>query len=165
MIIETKILGRRTSLERRPVELSDIVPDSPPNDTADKTCTLEQLLTMLVQHEVSQYNERQNSVIDDANAGADASDGTGTGKVGLLRVLTEQELSDGAAAGKIQIAPQARAKLADPHEALQVALQGFKDGLYYVFVDDKQIEDLNHALKLREESTVLLLRLVALAGG
>lgn len=134
MIVETKVVGRRTPFERRPTEL----PDGPH--------TLQSLLTHLVGEEVRRYRERQESV-------------------GVLRVLTLQELNAGAAAGKITVSPQERAGELDLEGAVRVALTAFRDGLYYVFVDDEQIEALDQALDLRPDSTLLLLRLTALAGG
>ncbi|MGY2895553.1 hypothetical protein [Deinococcus sp. UYEF24] len=139
MIVETKMIGRRTPFERLPVEL----PDGP--------YTLEGLLAQLVQREVAAYQERQ-------------------GRVGLLNILTEPELAAGAAAGKVAAAPQshsaqARSGSVDVHDATRVALRAFGDGLYYVFLDDVQIESLSQPLILRPDSTLLLLRLTALAGG
>lgn len=134
MIVETKVVGRRTPFERRPVPL----PGGPH--------TLRGLLTHLVRQEVAAYNERQ-------------------GGVGLLRVLTEKELSDGAAAGVIRVAPQERTAPADADGAVHTALRAFGDRLYYVFLDDEQIETLDQPLALRPDSTLLLLRLTALAGG
>ncbi|WP_407541689.1 hypothetical protein Q0M94_19565 (plasmid) [Deinococcus radiomollis] len=134
MIVETKMIGRRTPFERLPVEL----PDGP--------YTLEGLLAQLVQQEVAAYRERQN-------------------RVGLLNILTEPELTAGAAAGKVIAAPQARSGSVDVQDATRVALRAFGDGLYYVFLDDVQIESLSQPLTLRPDSTLLLLRLTALVGG
>jgi hypothetical protein len=134
MIVETKMVGRRTPFERLPVELPD------------GSYTLAGLLGHLVQAEVAAYRERQNSV-------------------GLLRVLTEPELAHGAEVGKIAAAPQAKSGTVDVQEATRVALRAFGDGLYYVFLDDTQIESLEQTLDLRPDSTLLLLRLTALAGG
>lgn len=134
MIVETKIVGRRTPFEHRPIELPE------------GSHTLQSLLAHLVRLEVDAYHERQNSV-------------------GILRLLTEKELTDGASSGKISIAPQERSGTVTHEEALYTALLGFKDGLYYVFVDDEQIENLSQPLSLRPDSTLLLLRLTALAGG
>lgn len=134
MIVETKIVGRRTPFERRPTPL----PDGPQ--------TLQSLLTHLVHQEVAAYQERQDSV-------------------GLLRVLTERELVDGTLSGKISLAPQQRGGMVTPEDAAQTALRAFEDGLYYVFVDDQQIQTLDQPLPLRPDSTLLLLRLTALAGG
>jgi len=134
MIVETKMVGRRTPFERLPVEL----PDGP--------YTLEGLLAQLVQREVAAYQERQD-------------------RTGLLNILTEPDLTAGAAAGKVAGAPQARAGSVDVGDATRVALRAFGDGLYYVFLDDVQIESLGQPLTLRPDSTLLLLRLTALAGG
>jgi hypothetical protein len=139
MIVETKVVGRRTPFERRTVELPD-------GELPDGAYTLASLLTHLVATEVAAYQERQNTV-------------------GLVRLLTEQELVQGAAQGKVTVTPQARSGTVDPAEASHVALRAFGDGLYYVFVDDEQIESLDQTLKLRPDSTLLLLRLTALAGG
>lgn len=134
MIVETKLLGRRTPFERKPLDL-------PAQDH-----TLQSLLEALVRAELAAYNERQSGA-------------------GVLRVLTEKELQDGAATGRIQLAPQEQAATITPEEAIHTALQGFKDGLYYVFVDDEQLEELNAPVLLKPDSTLLLLRLTALVGG
>ena len=134
MIIETKIVGRRTPFERRPTSL----PDGPQ--------TLRSLLTALVRQEVAAYHERQESV-------------------GMLRVLTERDLSDGATTGRISVVPQERSGTVTFEDATQTALQAYGDGLYYVFVDDEQIEGLDQVLTLKSDSTLLFLRLTALAGG
>jgi hypothetical protein len=134
MIVETKIVGRRTPLERRPLEL------------VGEVTTLRGLLEQLVRAEVDGYNGRQ--------AGA-----------GVLRVLTERELDTGAAAGKVSVGPQESARLAEPDEAVKVALLAYNDGMYFVFVDDLQIMALDEPLTLRPDSTLMLLRLTPLAGG
>lgn len=134
MVVETKIVGRRTPFERRPFEI-------PAGQHI-----LKSLIEHLVVQELAAYHERQN-------------------KVGILRILTEQELKDGAAQGKIQLAPQEKSGMVTTEEAIQTALLGFNDGLYYVFVDDEQIETLDTPVVLKPDSTLLLLRLTALAGG
>lgn len=134
MIVETKMVGRRTPFERLPVELPD------------GSYTLAALIGHLVRVEVAAYQERQNSV-------------------GLLRVLTEPELAQGTEVGKIVVAPQAKSGTVDVQEATHTALRAFGDGLYYVFLDDAQVQSLEQPLDLRPDSTLLLLRLTALAGG
>ncbi len=134
MIVETKLLGRRTPFERRPIPLTG------------SAYTLEQLLTALVEHELAAYDERQ--------AG-----------VGVLRVLTERELADAALTGRVAVGPQDRAATVTPEDAARTALTAFRDGLYYVFLDDEQLTDLSAPVTLRPDSTLLLLRLTALAGG
>ena len=134
MFIETKIVGRRTPFERRPIDC----PAGPH--------TLQELIGHLIAHEVAAYHDRQDSH-------------------GALRVMTEQQLQDGAAQGRIQIAPQEKSGTVTVTDATHTALRSFQDGLYYVFVDDQQIEHLDQVVTLRDDSTLLLLRLTALAGG
>ncbi|MFC4425164.1 hypothetical protein [Deinococcus navajonensis] len=134
MIVETKLVGRRTPFERRSLELPD------------EAHTLRSLLTRLVHQEVQAYGERQESV-------------------GVLRVLTQRELQDAAFTGRVSVAPQARSGDVSAQEATQTALTAFADGLYYVFVDETQITALDEPVALRPDSTLLLVRLTALAGG
>ena len=42
---------------------------------------------------------------------------------------------------------------------------GFADGLYYVFLDGRQQLDLDEEVRLRPDSRLQFIRLVALAGG
>ncbi|MFC4456410.1 hypothetical protein [Deinococcus sonorensis] len=134
MIVETKLVGRRTPFERRPVDLPD------------GTHTLRDLLLHLVEVEVAAYQDRQD-------------------RVGLLRLLTEQEVQAGADSGRISVAPQQRGGAVSAETAGRAALTAFGDGLYYVFVDDRQLQQLDEPVTLRPDSTLLLLRLTALAGG
>jgi hypothetical protein len=50
-------------------------------------------------------------------------------------------------------------------EAISMALQAFEHGLYYVFIDNVQYEDLNQTVFLAEDSHIMFVRLIALAGG
>jgi hypothetical protein len=50
-------------------------------------------------------------------------------------------------------------------DAIAQAMQGFRDGLYYVFIDDIQYENLDTPVALKPESQMLFLRLVPLVGG
>lgn len=134
MIVETKLIGRRTPFERRPIDL----PDGPH--------TLRGLLTHLVAHEIAAYRERQD-------------------RVGVLRVLTERELQDAAQTGRVSVAPQERGGDVDLHTATRTALTAFGDGLYYVFLDERQVTDLDAPVPVCPDSTLLIVRLTALAGG
>jgi hypothetical protein len=89
----------------------------------------------------------------------------------LLPVLSPQELTDAAGRGKIAMGGaddsqhgQHNSEV-DEHAAVQIALQGFVDGLYLVFLDGQQQHDLDAPVQPHPASTLLFLRLVALAGG
>lgn len=109
--------------------------------------TLREFLTRVVQHEVAAYQERQ--------------EGRKT-----LQILTERQIAEGAAAGKIDMGGRSETDITvNLEDAVAQAIQAFTDGIYYVFVDDNQQEDLDGVLTLRQGSRVMFLRLVALAGG
>lgn len=108
--------------------------------------TLRELLGVLVAHEIAAYDARR--------------------KVNrALRVLTPADLARGVEGGRYGHEAKA-AHVAPPYDvALARALEAFSDGLYFVFLDDAQVEDLDTPLGLHPDSTMRLVRLVALAGG
>ena len=53
----------------------------------------------------------------------------------------------------------------DPQEAVDNALLAFKDGFYYVLIDEKRVERLEEEITLYSHSHILFLRLVPLVGG
>jgi hypothetical protein len=90
----------------------------------------------------------------------------------LVQVLTERSLADaidrGAVrpgGGQAETADRGPGVVVDPEEAVATALLAFTDGLYHVFVDDEQVEDLERAVELGPDTRLLFLRLVPLAGG
>ncbi|MBC7645993.1 MAG: hypothetical protein H7095_02615 [Pseudopedobacter sp.] len=82
-----------------------------------------------------------------------------------LGLLTEADLSTLEQTGKATSGLREFKQFVEVERALEVALQAFEDGLYFVFVDDAQIEKLEQTLELREDSQILFLRLTALVGG
>jgi hypothetical protein len=83
----------------------------------------------------------------------------------LLQVLSPAQINAGMIQGKVDLGGSDPVPPPDPQAALAVALSAFKDGLYYVFIDDKQIETLDTPVCLVANSQLLFLRLVALVGG
>ncbi len=110
-----------------------------------KQTTLRDLLTEIVSAEVAAFHDRQR---DRA----------------LFRVLTEQQINDGATSGKIDPADHA-AQTVNLATAIDTAIKAFEDGLFFTFVDQAQIESLDTRLSLHEDSHITFLRLVALVGG
>lgn len=110
--------------------------------------TLHDLIAQVVEAEVTAYQQRQ-------------------AEQQTLRLLTARQIAEGAAKGKIDSGGRELdpAAIADPETALATALEAFKDGLYFVFIDGNQVEKLDTPLQLTPNSTVKFLRLVALAGG
>jgi len=136
MRIEAKVAGGRRSLFE-PAELD--WPEA-------RTLTLGELITSVVREEVADFRDRQA-----ANR--------------LVRVLTEQELADGVVRGKIASGGSDLDQDVEPDAAVATALEAFTDGLYFVFVDNAQVEDLSAEVTINPASTLLFVRLVPLAGG
>lgn len=132
MIVETKVVGS-SGIETRQLSVA-------------ATATLRDLLTVLVHHELTGYQQRR---------------ATST----TLRVLTPADLARGAGTGSYGREPRAMAAPPSPASAVGRALEAFTDGLYFVFLDDIQLESLDTPVEVRPDSTLRLLRLVALAGG
>jgi hypothetical protein len=108
--------------------------------------SLRDLLALLVCHEIAAYEQRR-----------------AVSKT--LRVLTPADLARGVDTGIY--GQEARAAAAPPPEAqaIERALEAFGDGLFFVFIDDVQVEALDAPIAVRPDSTLRLVRLVALAGG
>jgi hypothetical protein len=83
----------------------------------------------------------------------------------VLRALTEREIDAAAQQGKIDAGGVDTPPPPPLDAAVETALTAFTDGLYFVFVDDVQVDALQAELHLQPNSRVLFLRLVALAGG
>jgi hypothetical protein len=83
----------------------------------------------------------------------------------LLRVLTPDQVREGAARGKIDSGGRDLHQPVDEDAAVATALQAFEDGLYLVLVDDAEVRELEAPVRLRPDSRLLFLRLSLLAGG
>lgn len=125
----------------KPQELEDRVVAVPAG-----TSTLRELIATLVRDELASFSQRQR-------------------EKSLLRVLTPADLVRGHDSGKFAAEPQAAQEAPAFDTAYDRALEAFTDGLYFVFVDDEQLESLDAPVTVRESSRMRLVRLVALAGG
>jgi len=139
--VEAKVFGQRKPL------LSQWQPHlTLSTDTRGQT-PLSDLIAAVVTNEVAAFHERQE-------------------QRQLLRVLTPAQIQQGAALGKIDAGGQdEQPQTVDIQDAVATALQGFEDGLYYVFVDGQRMMTLDQPVPLHEGSHLLFLRLVALVGG
>ena len=79
-------------------------------------------------------------------------------------VLTEENIHDMADVGKIAFGIIYGNQEPDVEEAIAVAVQAFEDGLYRVFVNGEETEQLDGRLALQEGDEVSLIRLTMLAG-
>ena len=114
-------------------------------DVPAGNCTLRELFELLVRHELSEYERRR-----EANP--------------ALRILTPTDLVRGVETGSYGRERRGVAKAPSVEEAHARAVEAFADGLYFVFLDGRQIEDLDVPLEVSPVSRLRLVRLVALAG-
>lgn len=130
-----------TKVVGRPAELADrdvVLPAG--------TATLRDLLAELVRVELDGYARRRS---DDR----------------LLRVLTPADVAGGLSAGRVVSGGRTVPAAPPLDEAVERALTAFRDGLYLVFLDGTEIDDLDTPVSVSPHSRLRLVRLVALAGG
>ncbi len=109
--------------------------------------TLRELIRRVVEHELRAFVER-----NEARS--------------VAHVMTRDQIADGAAAGRVEPGGKAVPLPAlDPATEVARAYLAFEDGLYFVFVDQDQVESLDEQVILRPGGSVQFLRLVPLAGG
>jgi len=148
-----KIYVKLKSVGKRKPALENIPYDLP--DPLESGFTLCRLIEIIVRKEAEKYNSR----------GAENM---------LVPFLTENEIEDQSAAGKVGFGRLYSDKKADPEKAVETALQGFQDGLFRVVInadagnDDnnegKEITDLDSEISVNEGDTLTFIRLTFLAG-
>ncbi|MEM9803881.1 MAG: hypothetical protein AAF959_01265 [Cyanobacteria bacterium P01_D01_bin.56] len=139
--VEANVVGRR-----RPLLTDWAVPLPPEIETGGNPFTLRDLITCVVHAEVDAFHTRQ-------------------AEQTLQRVLTKDAIAEGLTQGKVIAGEREFEHPVDANFALDTAILGFIDGLYYVFLDDVQQEDLDATVHLTPNSCLTFIRLVALVGG
>jgi hypothetical protein len=164
LTIEAKIFGyRRGAPERWQITLPDNQDDTP--------VTLRNLIEQVVRQEVVAYETRQTerrflTVLSPAQI----TEGGGQGRITSGGFKPEEALKEARTEAAAKGNPKSNAEISspeavDPAVAVNAAWQAFEDGLYFVFVDGTQYVNLDAPVQLQPHSTLLLVRLVALAGG
>ena len=140
--IEAKVMG-----QKKPI-IDNWAFSLPPQAIESKNdITLHDIIAWVVRAEVDAFHQRQH-------------------KRRFARILTRQEIEDGVRKGKIDSGDQEHEEQqVDAQAAVTTALEAFEDGLYYVFVNEVQIQSLEEVLDLHADSKMTFLRLVPLAGG
>ena len=84
----------------------------------------------------------------------------------LLRVLSVEKIEDGRSAGKIVPGGQDQdARVPAVPDAIRTVIQAFEDGMFYMFLNDVQVEHLDQPISDQENMDLLFLRLTPLVGG
>ena len=82
----------------------------------------------------------------------------------FLSVLTNQEIEEKSASGKIGFGLIYGQKNPKLESSIQAALQCFEDGMVVLFVDGVQLERLEDEVQLLEGSELTFVKLIPLAG-
>jgi hypothetical protein len=141
MFIETRVVGKRA----RPLD-GWAIPDLPGIDGGDGgDLTLRALITRIVRAEVRAFEKREQARR-------------------LMRVLSDQQVADGAARGKVDPGGRPPTGPLEEDAAVGAALQGFEDGLYLVILDGEEQRELDKQVYVTPQSRLVFLRLTFLAG-
>ena len=140
LTISGKALGRKKPL------FADWSIPFPPDLGDGGSLTLRDLIGRVVRSEVEAFKKRQQ-------------------ERKLFRALTERQIQEAAAKGKVEMGGSDLDQKVDPDEAVATALEAFEDGLYLVVVDEQEQRSLDAQVYLRPDSKVAFVRLVMLAGG
>lgn len=133
--IQLKQLGKRKcTIAPMPVELTG----DPPKDVRS-------LITAIVHWQVEEYNARPT-------------------ENDLLKYLTQEEIDDRAEAGKVSFGVNYNGKQASTEAAVRNALQSYEDGIFRLFINDKEAGTADSPLHLEEGDTLTFIRLTMLSG-
>ncbi len=81
-----------------------------------------------------------------------------------FKVLSQEDINTMVNQGKISFGFKYRKDVINREKAYENALLSFKDGLYRVFINDEEIEDLETNLNLKENDILILIRLTMITG-
>lgn len=132
--VRVKLAGKRKDVLQR-------IPYSIPGNVG----SLRQLLTAIVECEVDKYNKKDT-------------------ESQVIPYLTAEQIEDQAVAGKISFGNIFSEKKANKLKAVENALQCWKDGLVRVFVNEKELTELDAPLSVQENAEFTFIRLTFLAG-
>lgn len=79
-------------------------------------------------------------------------------------VLSEKKIEDMSQIGKIAFGIVYGEKKPDVQKAIETAVQGFGDGLFRVFLGDRELENLDEKVEFAEGNEITFIRLTMLAG-
>lgn len=134
--ISVKQPGRKHAIiDRQVLEIDDIT-NHP---------SLRELLVAVVKQQVTAYNNKPL-------------------EKNILPFLSPEQTDDLVATGKAGFGSIYNEHKADAEKAQATALQAFEDGLFAVFVNDKEIQDLTAVFSLDSLTIITFIRLTFLAG-
>jgi len=82
----------------------------------------------------------------------------------IVALLTQEDIDSQLQTGKVGFGRRLSNKSANLQKAVDAALLAFSDGLYRVFIDEKEIVNLDEHLEIRQDSKIAFIRLTFLSG-
>ena len=79
-------------------------------------------------------------------------------------VLSEEQIEDMSQIGKIAFGIVYGEKKPDVQKAVETAIQGFEDGLFRVFLGNRELKNLDEKVAFAEGNEITFIRLTMLAG-
>jgi len=107
--------------------------------------TLADLIRLIVAERVKEYNAK-------------------TPDSDIVALLTQEDIDAQAQTGKVGFGRRFGSEDADLQKALEAAMLAFTDGLYRVFIGEKEIERLDEHLEIRDGCKIAFIRLTFLSG-
>ncbi len=114
--------------------------------------TLEELLTEMTALE---FRKRSESM---------AAKQQGKAPDSVQDTLSDEEIRQQAGLGRVRFSASYEENMGELESAVQVMLQDFKDGLFRVYLNERECLDLKERLEIKDGDDVVLIRLVMLAG-
>lgn len=144
-MISRLTISARAMGKRKPLVPDWQLPWPPDEYDSGEPLTLRELITRIVIQQVNAFKARQ-----------EASQ--------LVRILTEQQIEAGLAAGRVDAGGRNLDQVVIPEQAVATALQAFEDGIFLVILDGEELRELDQQIFLQADSHVVFIRLVLLAG-
>jgi hypothetical protein len=136
LIISAKQIGRKQPiLHQKIIEIADI----------GHQPTLAVLIATVVTQQVQAYQARST-------------------EKSIFPILNLQQIADQAQSGKVGFGAVYNETAIDLNKSIATATQAFEDGIFAVFADDLQINQLTDTINLTSNTVVTFIRLTFLAG-
>lgn len=106
---------------------------------------LRDLISYIIKEEVNRYNRKAKGME-------------------VLPYLTREEIEDKLVEGKVAFGKIYNSKEVSLDKALECVFLAYEDGLVRVLVGDREVKNLDAPLDLKEEDTIVFIRLTMLSG-
>ncbi len=116
-----------------------------PYEINDSISTLRELLKDIVITEVNKYNNKSNDTV-------------------LTAFISQEQIDDLSLTGKVSFGDVFNDKKAEKNAAINNAIQCFEDGIVRVFMDERELTELDAPLTIKENEVFTFIRLAFLAG-